>query len=192
MTAKGYSENHFVITIRQVSENRCLEITFGYSENARSCHQVGTVLRRTVASCLFQVASPRIKNRQRTVLRSDATRPGFWFYIKDSASLMHSELVLASRSFNKTSRERALSRFCCAHREGESTVSPCLLISWSLTKNFDTKCRRIVFSSVQPSAFLIQAALFPRSGHCDLGRSCPALRLVYCCSLTSCRRQHHF
>ncbi len=42
---------------------------------------------RAVASWQFQVASPRIKNRQRTVLRSDATRPGSLFFVWDPAPL---------------------------------------------------------------------------------------------------------
>ena len=42
---------------------------------------------RAAASCQLQVASPRIKNRQRTVLRSDATRPGSWFFVRNSVML---------------------------------------------------------------------------------------------------------
>jgi len=64
---------------------------------------------RAVPSCQFQVASPRIKNRQSTVLRSDATRPGSWFFVRDPVILNLIQNLapsfLVSYSFSESDQE---------------------------------------------------------------------------------------
>jgi len=56
-------------------------------------------------------------------------------------------------------------------REDESTVSPCLLITWSLTKNFDAKCRRIVFLAYSLQRFLSKRLFAKEAGFPLFGRT---------------------